>query len=33
VLVEHDRRALRVHLKHVDAGLEELTRAIDAALE
>ena len=33
VLVERDRRALRVHLKHVDAGLEELSRAIDAALE
>ena len=33
VLVERGRRALRVHLKHVDAGLEELARAIDAALE
>jgi transaldolase / glucose-6-phosphate isomerase len=33
VLVERDRRALRVHLKHVDAGLEVLSRAIDAALE
>ena len=33
VLVERDRRALRVHLKHVDAGLEELSHAIDAALE
>ena len=32
VLVERDRRALRVHLKHVDAGLEELSHAIDAAL-
>jgi transaldolase / glucose-6-phosphate isomerase len=33
VLMERDRRALRVHLKHVDAGLEELSDAIDAALE
>jgi transaldolase/glucose-6-phosphate isomerase len=33
VLVERDRRALRIHLKHVDAGLEELSHAIDAALE
>jgi len=33
VLVERDRRALHVHLKHVDAGLEELSHAIDAALE
>jgi transaldolase/glucose-6-phosphate isomerase len=33
VLVERGRRALRVHLKHVDAGLEELSYAIDAALE
>ena len=33
VLVERDRRALRVHLKHVDVGLKELSRAIDAALE
>jgi transaldolase/glucose-6-phosphate isomerase len=33
VLAERDRRALRVHLKHVDAGLEELSHAIDAALE
>jgi transaldolase / glucose-6-phosphate isomerase len=33
VLVERDRRTLRVHLKHVDAGLEELSHAIDAALE
>ena len=32
VLVERDRRALRVHLKHVDAGLEALSHAIDAAL-
>ncbi len=33
VLVERDRRALRVHLKDVDAGLDELRRAVDAALE
>jgi transaldolase/glucose-6-phosphate isomerase len=33
VLVERDRRALRVHLNHVDAGLGELSQAIDAALE
>lgn len=33
VLVERDRRALRIHLKHVDAGLESLSHAIDAALE
>ena len=33
VLVERGRRALRVHLKDVDAGLAELARAIDAALE
>jgi transaldolase/glucose-6-phosphate isomerase len=33
VLVERDRRALRVHLKHVDAGLVELSHAIGAALE
>ncbi len=33
VLVERDRRALRVHLRHVDAGLEELSHAIDAALD
>jgi transaldolase/glucose-6-phosphate isomerase len=33
VLVERDRRVLRVHLKHVDSGLEELSHAIDAALE
>jgi transaldolase / glucose-6-phosphate isomerase len=33
VLVERDRRALRVHLKDVDAGLAELGRAVDAALE
>ena len=33
VLVERNRRALRVHLKNVDAGLAELSHAIDAALE
>jgi len=33
VLVERGRRALRVHLKDVDAGLVELARAMDAALE
>jgi transaldolase / glucose-6-phosphate isomerase len=33
VLVERDRRALRVHLLSVDAGLAELARAVDAALE
>jgi transaldolase / glucose-6-phosphate isomerase len=33
VLVERGRRALRVHLKEVDAGLAELGRAIDRALE
>ena len=33
VLVERDRRALRVHLKSVDAGLAELGRAVNAALE
>jgi transaldolase/glucose-6-phosphate isomerase len=33
VLVERDRRALRVHLKNVDAGLAELNRAVDAAFE
>jgi transaldolase/glucose-6-phosphate isomerase len=33
VLVERGRRALRVHLKDVDAGLAELARAIDSALE
>jgi transaldolase/glucose-6-phosphate isomerase len=32
VLVERDRRALRIHLKDVDAGLAELARAMDAAL-
>ncbi|AGK56924.1 bifunctional transaldolase/phosoglucose isomerase [Hyphomicrobium denitrificans 1NES1] len=33
VLVERNRRALRVHVKDVDAGLVELARAIDEALE
>jgi transaldolase / glucose-6-phosphate isomerase len=33
VLAERGRRALRVHLKDVDAGLSELARAMDAALE
>jgi transaldolase/glucose-6-phosphate isomerase len=33
VLVERGRRAVRVHLKDVDAGLAELGHAIDAALE
>ena len=33
VLVGRGRRALRVHLKDVDAGLAELARAIDTALE
>jgi len=33
VLVERGRRALRVHVKDVDAGLAELARAIDEALE
>jgi transaldolase/glucose-6-phosphate isomerase len=33
VLVERGRRALRVHLKNVDSGLTELTRAVDAAFE
>ena len=32
-LVERGRRALRVHLKDVDAGLAELASAMDAALE
>jgi transaldolase/glucose-6-phosphate isomerase len=32
-LVQRGRRALRVHLKDVDAGLVELARAIDSALE
>ena len=33
VLVERGRRALRIHLKDVDAGLAELARAMDAALQ
>jgi transaldolase/glucose-6-phosphate isomerase len=33
VLVERGRRALRVHLKDVDAGLKELVKAVDAAIE
>jgi transaldolase/glucose-6-phosphate isomerase len=33
VLVEGGRRALRIHLKDVDAGLMELARAMDSALE
>ena len=33
VLVERGRRALRVHLKDVDAGLAELARAMGSALE
>lgn len=33
VLVERGRRVLHVHLKDVDAGLAELARAIDTALE
>jgi transaldolase/glucose-6-phosphate isomerase len=33
VLVERGRRALHVHLKDVDAGLAELARAMDTALE
>jgi transaldolase / glucose-6-phosphate isomerase len=33
VLVERGRRTLRVHLKDVDAGLAELVRAIDTALQ
>ena len=32
VLVERGRRALRVHLRDVNAGLTELARAMDAAL-
>jgi transaldolase / glucose-6-phosphate isomerase len=31
VLVERGQRTLRVHLKDIDAGLAELTRAMDAA--
>jgi transaldolase/glucose-6-phosphate isomerase len=33
VLVERGRRALRVHLHDVDAGLVSLTAAIQKALE
>jgi transaldolase/glucose-6-phosphate isomerase len=33
VLMERGRRALRVHLKDVDAGLKDLSRAVDAALD
>jgi len=33
VLVERGRRALRVHLRDVNAGLDELARAMDAALQ
>ncbi len=33
VLVERGRRALRVHLKEVDAGLVHLARAMEAAVE
>jgi transaldolase/glucose-6-phosphate isomerase len=33
VLVERGRRALRIHLKDADAGLAELARAVDAALQ
>jgi transaldolase/glucose-6-phosphate isomerase len=33
VMVERVRRALRIHLKDVDAGLAELARAMDAALQ
>jgi transaldolase/glucose-6-phosphate isomerase len=33
VLVQRGRRAMRVHLKNVDAGLAELARAMDAALQ
>ena len=32
VLVERGRRALRVHVKDVDAGLAEFARAVDEAL-
>ena len=32
VLVERGRRALRVHLKDVDAGLAELSEAIEGAI-
>jgi transaldolase / glucose-6-phosphate isomerase len=33
VLAERGRRALRIHLKEVDAGLAELGRALDTALQ
>jgi transaldolase/glucose-6-phosphate isomerase len=33
VLVELDRRALRVHLTNVEAGLDELARALEIALK
>jgi transaldolase/glucose-6-phosphate isomerase len=33
VLVERDRRALRIHLKDVEAGLADLAGAIETALE
>ena len=33
VLVERGRRALRIHLKEVDAGLVELARTMDSALD
>jgi transaldolase/glucose-6-phosphate isomerase len=33
VLAERGRRALRIHVKNVDAGLTELARAIDEALD
>jgi transaldolase/glucose-6-phosphate isomerase len=33
VLVERGRRALRIHLKDVDAGLVELARAMETALQ
>jgi transaldolase / glucose-6-phosphate isomerase len=33
VLVERGRRALRIHLKDVDAGLEELASAMESALQ
>jgi transaldolase/glucose-6-phosphate isomerase len=32
VLVERDRRALRVHVKQVDEGLRHLAEALEAAL-
>jgi transaldolase/glucose-6-phosphate isomerase len=33
VLMERGRRALRVHLRDIDTGLAELSRAVDAALD